>query len=186
MATHPSILAWRISQTEEPGRLQSVGLQESDMTQRLNRHHLCTYAPVCMDGHRLSCFGHDSVRCYGLQPTRFLCPWDSLGKKTGMSCHAFLQGIFPTQESNQRLLRLLHWQAGSLPIVPPEKPNHLSQFLETNLSPYKSPIGSVSLENSSPIRVSFFSHIPENTRRPRMSDEKHQTLTLTNKNRKTS
>ena len=25
MATHPSILAWRIPQTEEPGRLQSMG-----------------------------------------------------------------------------------------------------------------------------------------------------------------
>ena len=24
--THPSILAWRIPRTEEPGRLQSVGL----------------------------------------------------------------------------------------------------------------------------------------------------------------
>ena len=27
MATHSSILAWRISQTEEPGRLQPMGLQ---------------------------------------------------------------------------------------------------------------------------------------------------------------
>ena len=27
MATHSSILAWRISLTEEPGRLQSTGLQ---------------------------------------------------------------------------------------------------------------------------------------------------------------
>ena len=27
MATHSSILAWRISQTEEPGGLQSTGLQ---------------------------------------------------------------------------------------------------------------------------------------------------------------
>ena len=27
MATHSSILAWRISWTEEPGGLQSVGLQ---------------------------------------------------------------------------------------------------------------------------------------------------------------
>ena len=31
MATHSSILAWRIPWTEEPGRL-SMGLQESDMT----------------------------------------------------------------------------------------------------------------------------------------------------------
>ena len=34
-------------------------------------------------------------------------------------CHALLQGIFPTQGSNLCLLRLLHWQAGSLPLVPP-------------------------------------------------------------------
>ena len=33
-------------------------------------------------------------------PTRLLCPWDSPGKNTGVSCHFLLQGIFPTQESN--------------------------------------------------------------------------------------
>ena len=32
MATHPSILAWRIPWTEEPGGLQSMGSQESDTT----------------------------------------------------------------------------------------------------------------------------------------------------------
>ena len=32
MATHSSILTWRIPWTEEPGRLQSMGLQEWDMT----------------------------------------------------------------------------------------------------------------------------------------------------------
>ena len=32
MATHSSILAWRIPGTEEPGGLQSMGLQESDTT----------------------------------------------------------------------------------------------------------------------------------------------------------
>ena len=31
-ATHSSILAWKIPWTEEPGRLQSMGSQESDMT----------------------------------------------------------------------------------------------------------------------------------------------------------
>ena len=35
-----------------------------------------------------------------------------------MGCHALLQGIFPTQGSNLRLLHLLHWQAGSLPLSP--------------------------------------------------------------------
>jgi len=32
MATHSSILAWKIPWTEKPGRLQSMGLQESDTT----------------------------------------------------------------------------------------------------------------------------------------------------------
>ena len=39
-----------------------------------------------------------------------------------VGCHAFLQGIFPTQGSNLCLLCLLHCQVGSLPLVPPEKP----------------------------------------------------------------
>ena len=32
MATHSSILVWSIPWTEEPGRLQSMGSQELDMT----------------------------------------------------------------------------------------------------------------------------------------------------------
>jgi len=44
----------------------------------------------------------------GLQPARLLCPWDSPGRNTGAGCHALLQGIFPTQGLNPRLLHLLH------------------------------------------------------------------------------
>ena len=33
IATHSSILAWRIPWTEEPGGLQSIGSQKSDMTE---------------------------------------------------------------------------------------------------------------------------------------------------------
>ena len=36
MATHSSILAWRILWTEEPGGLQSIGSQESDTIYQLN------------------------------------------------------------------------------------------------------------------------------------------------------
>ena len=35
MAPHSSTLAWKIPWTEEPGRLQSMGLLESDTTERL-------------------------------------------------------------------------------------------------------------------------------------------------------
>ena len=38
MATHSSILAWRLPWTEKPGRLQSMGLQELDMTKRPSIH----------------------------------------------------------------------------------------------------------------------------------------------------
>ena len=38
MATHSSILAWRIPGTEEPGGLQSMGSQESDTTWQLNNN----------------------------------------------------------------------------------------------------------------------------------------------------
>ena len=47
---------------------------------------------------------------------------NSPGKNTGVGCHAFLQGMFPTQGSNSCLLCLLHWQMASFPLAPPGKP----------------------------------------------------------------
>ena len=35
---------------------------------------------------------------------RLLCPWNSAGRNTGEGCHALLQGMPPTQESNSGLL----------------------------------------------------------------------------------
>ena len=42
----------------------------------------------------------NSLWPHELWPTKLFCPWDSPGKNTGVGCHAFLQGIFPTQGSN--------------------------------------------------------------------------------------
>ena len=61
----------------------------------------------------------DSLRPHGLQPIRFLCPWDLMSKNTGVCCHFLLQGIFLAQGWNPRLLVLLHWQMSSLPLAPP-------------------------------------------------------------------
>ena len=36
-ATHSSIVVWEIPWSEEPSGLQSLGLQESDMTEQLSR-----------------------------------------------------------------------------------------------------------------------------------------------------
>ena len=54
----------------------------------------------------------------GRQPARLLCPW--IFRQAHWSGLPFpTLGIFPTQGSNQRLLHLLHWRAGSLPLAPP-------------------------------------------------------------------
>ena len=44
MTTHSSILAWKISWTEEPGGLQSMGHKESNMTK-----HACTQKSIMVE-----------------------------------------------------------------------------------------------------------------------------------------
>ena len=66
---------------------------------------------------------------YGLQHARLLCPWDPLGKNTGVRCHALLQGTFLTQELSPYLWHLLHLQTGSLPTEPPGKPQNTRRFI---------------------------------------------------------
>ena len=63
-----------------------------------------------------------TLRHHGMQPASLLCLWDSPGKNTRAGCHAHFQGSFLTQGQNSHLLCLLHWQVGSLPLVPPGKP----------------------------------------------------------------
>ena len=46
----------------------------------------------------------DSLWPYGLEPARFLCPWKSPGKNTGVGWHFLFQRNFPTQGLNSRLL----------------------------------------------------------------------------------
>ena len=48
--------------------------------------------------------------------------WDSPGKIIGVVCHFLLQGIFPTQGSNPRLL---HWQVDSLALSQDGSPGFL-------------------------------------------------------------
>ena len=55
----------------------------------------CLY--LCMHGKSLK-------SCLTLCNPMDLCPWDSPGKNTGVSCHALLQGIFLAQGSNPGLL----------------------------------------------------------------------------------
>ena len=71
--------------------------------------------------------------CDPKQSARLLCSWDSLGKNTRVGGHALLQGIFPTQGSNQCLLSPCHWQMGSLPLVPSQKPQTESYHIRCHL-----------------------------------------------------
>ena len=48
MATHSSILAWRTPWTEEPGGLQSIGLQGQTRLKRLSTHTTCVF-PILQD-----------------------------------------------------------------------------------------------------------------------------------------
>ena len=132
MAAHSSILAWRITGTADPGGLPSMGSHRvgndwSDLAAAaainiilcVQTNDLRHPIAVC---HVLNCFSvSNSMRPYGLYSPRLLSPWDSPGKNTGVGCHSLLQRIFPTQGSNACLLCLLHWQAGSLLLVPPGK-----------------------------------------------------------------
>ena len=66
MAPHSSTLAWKIPWMEEPGRLQSMGSLESDMTERLHVHF------------SLSCTGEGNgspLQCSCLENPRDGGPW---------------------------------------------------------------------------------------------------------------
>ena len=67
----------------------------------------------------------DSLRPHGLYS-----PWNSPGQNIGVGSLSLLQGIFPTQRRNPRLLHLLHWWADSLPLAPPERPYYASTELK--------------------------------------------------------
>ena len=73
----------------------------------------------------------DSVQPCRMQTARLLCPCDSPGKNTGVGCH---EGIFQTQGWNPCLLHILHCQAGSLPLAPPEKPIQFSSVAQSSLT----------------------------------------------------
>ena len=75
MATQSSILAWRIPWTEEPGRLQSMGSQELDMTLKWSPSKKKTPRPygekLTLQESEESCNSdiHEKVRGDGIQST---------------------------------------------------------------------------------------------------------------------
>ena len=66
---------------------------------------MCVCVCVYIHMYLLSCsVMSKSLRPHGLQPARLHCPWDSLGKNTGVGCHSLLQEIFLSWGLNLSLL----------------------------------------------------------------------------------
>ena len=93
---------------------------ESNWNEGFVRISLILYTPcACVLSHFSHIWLCEPMDCSPLGSS--VCG-DSPGKNTGVGCNGLLQGIFLTQGSNPHLLRFLHWQAGSLPLVLPGKP----------------------------------------------------------------
>ena len=80
--------------------------------------------PTCMAMHVSSVAQSCLTLCDPMDcsPTGSSVYRGSPGKNTGLGCHFLLQGIFPIQGSNPRLL---HWQVDSLPLSHLGGPTHL-------------------------------------------------------------
>ena len=72
----------------------------------------------------------NSLQPHGLYPARLLCPWNSLGKNTGVGSHSLLQGIVPCGIEPKSPAS----QANSLPSEPPRKPGEQFSFCLTGPS----------------------------------------------------
>ena len=48
----------------------------------------------------------DSVRPHRRKPARLLCPWDTLGKNTGVGCHFLLQCMKVKSESGGKKVKV--------------------------------------------------------------------------------
>ena len=100
MATYSSILARDIPWIEERSGLQSTGSQRV-------RHFLVIKSSsnnIYVRVHAKSLQSHQTLRRQRPWPARLLCPWDSLGKNTGVGFHFLLQGPSPTQGLNLHLM----------------------------------------------------------------------------------
>ena len=105
MATHSSILAWRIPGTGEPGGLPFMGLHRvghnwSDLAAAAARLNVVLDATIgwhFRTNTSIRKCESRSVVSDSLWPHRLYSPWNSPGQNTGVGSISFLQGIFPIQ-----------------------------------------------------------------------------------------
>ena len=107
MAPYSSTLAWKTTWTEEPGRLKSMGLLVHDVRECFNFIYFtcsCPVFPAPLIEETIFSLLFILISCAVLRcSVGSSVHGDSPSKNTGGGCHAFLQGLFPTQESNPGL-----------------------------------------------------------------------------------
>ena len=87
------------------------------------RGSVCVCVCVCARAKSFqSCL---TLQPYGLQPTRFLCPWGFSRWEYWSGSPCAPPGNLPNLGIKPHLIHLLYWQAGFLPLVPPGKPIHM-------------------------------------------------------------
>ena len=122
-AIHSSILAWRIPRTEKLGELWSIVLEKvpfgkTPVKASMTIYHASNYRDGALGSESVShSVMSDSLRPHGLPLSMEFSRQEYW---SGFPCSP--PGIFPIQGLNLCLLCLLHWQVGSLPLVPLEKP----------------------------------------------------------------
>ena len=105
METHSSILVWKIPQMGEPGMLQSMGSQESDMTERL---HSVLSAQVC---HSFSSKEQESFNFMTAVTIYRYC-----GAPQNKVCHCFhCLPIYLPWTDGTRCMILVFWMLGFKP-----------------------------------------------------------------------
>ena len=96
--------------TGRPGMLWFMGSQRVGHDWATELNWICQFCPKPLRLYQTLCDPMD------FSPPGSSVLGDSPGKDTGVGCHLLLLGIFLTQGLNPRLLILLYWQAGSLPL----------------------------------------------------------------------
>ena len=74
----------------------------------------------------------DSVQPHRQQPTRLLCPWDSPGKNTGVSCHFLLQCMKVNSSFTHSLTLLLQLVPKSTDYLPVDQRKVIVCFFAAN------------------------------------------------------
>ena len=107
---------------------------------------------VCMLSHSvMSAF----LRPHKREPIRLLCLWNFPGKNTGVGCHFLLQGIFPTQGLNPRLLHHPPAPPGSLQAVAQGRLAGWHRGQNSDVSPVSPELSGATLPVSTPLITHF-------------------------------